>query len=604
MLQLIRSQLFDERYGTASLIRRLIIEQVVPRWGAYALNFALMAATAACTTSSAYLIGHVVNETILAKDFKALVFLAMITVFLFTVQGLAAYGKTVLLARIGNEMITENQQLIFSKLLQENLDFFNSRPTATVITHVGIAVGAISSVVNTVVALGSDLLSLIGLTAVMIFQDPVASVIALIGMPVALLSLRNITHRVRRLARDQVANSATIMKTILECLQGLRVVKAFALEDEMRLRVKRAAMISKKLANTMARLSNRSSPLMESLGGCAVAMVFLYGGYRVIIMGAPPGSFVSFVTAFLLAYAPAKRLARVHLDLAGRMVGVRMYYEMIDSPPTEPDEPDKPELSVPAGRIEFKNVEFSYRPDQPVLRGLSFVAQAGRLTALVGPSGGGKTTAFNLILRLYTTGKGKILIDNQDISAISRVSLRRKIAYVGQDVFLFNGSIRENIAFGRLDAQQDEIVAAAKAAQAHDFITKLSDGYESFVGEQGLQLSTGQRQRISIARALVRNAKIILLDEPTSSLDSESEHLVQQALDRLCRGRTTLVIAHRLHTTVHADQIHVIENGQVVESGRHAEILARGGRYASLYTILLKSDKPQRDQTMANLQPT
>jgi ATP-binding cassette subfamily B protein len=328
------------------------------------------------------------------------------------------------------------------------------------------------------------------------------------------------------------------------------------------------------------------------LGGFAIALATIYGGYRVIATGAEPGQLVSFLAAFLLAYEPAKRLARLNIDLNSNLIGVRVLYEVIDSPIGEPNDDDKPPLKLSDAQVTFDHVGFAYHTETPVLRGMSFVAQPGRTTALVGPSGGGKSTVLNLILRFYDAGTGKIVIDGQDISGVSRHSLRQEIAYVGQIVHLFRGTIRENIVLGKLGASDAEIVGAAKAAHAHDFIMGFPAGYDTPVGEHGLQLSGGQRQRISIARALVKNAPIILLDEATASLDSESERYIQEALAELCKGRTTIVIAHRLSTIMHADCILVVENGAVVESGRHDELLRKGGRYASFYRMQLREQPP------------
>jgi ATP-binding cassette subfamily B protein len=332
---------------------------------------------------------------------------------------------------------------------------------------------------------------------------------------------------------------------------------------------------------------------MEMLGGIAIALASIYAGYRVIDGGATPGEFVSFLAAFLLAYEPAKRLARLNIDLNNNLVGVRVLYEVIDSPPGEPVDDDRPALALTTARLEFADVNFSYSPGSPVLRRMRFVADRGKVTALVGPSGGGKTTVLNLILRFYDADRGRILIDGQDIAAVSRRSLRGQIAYVGQIVHLFRGTIRDNIALGKLGASEAEIVAAAKAAHAHDFIVSFPGGYDTPVGEHGLQLSGGQRQRIAIARALIKDAQIILLDEATASLDSESEQYVQEAFAELCKGRTTIVIAHRLSTITHADCILVVEDGAVVESGRHDELLRKGGRYASFYRLQLKEQAPE-----------
>jgi ATP-binding cassette subfamily B protein len=435
-------------------------------------------------------------------------------------------------------------------------------------------------------------MSLIALTIVMVSQDPIMSLGGFIVAPPAIFFLRKLVRRVRNIARLQFTSGTRIIETMQEALQGLRMVKAFSLEDEMQRRLDDSVAAVERDSNKMARVSNRASPLMETLGGFAIALTMIYGGYRGIATGATPGQFVSFLAAFLLAYEPAKRLARLNMDLNNGLVGVRVLYEIIDSPPGESNDTDRPPLKLAAGRLEFADVRFAYRAGAPVLRGMSFVAQPGKLTALVGPSGGGKSTVLDLILRFYTVENGRILIDEQDIATVSRGSLRQQIAYVGQVVQLFRGSIRDNIALGRLGASEAEIVAAAKAAHAHDFIASFPHGYDTPVGEHGLQLSGGQRQRIAIARALIKNAPIILLDEPTAALDSESERHVQEALAELRKGRTTLVIAHRLSTITHADNILVVEAGQVVESGRHEELLRKGGRYASFYRLQLKEQAP------------
>jgi subfamily B ATP-binding cassette protein MsbA len=417
------------------------------------------------------------------------------------------------------------------------------------------------------------------------------SFISFVVAPPAFLVLRKLIRRIYGIARSQFQGGTRIIETLQETLQGIRIVKAFTLEDVMRERFDRNVAAVEHEANKMARVSSRASPLMETLGGCAIAIAITYGGYRVIETGATPGQFFSFIAAFLLAYEPAKRLARLNIELNSGLVGVRILFEVLDSPPSEAVDTGKPALQIRTPRLEFEDVHFAYRSDEAVLRGISFVAEPGKLTALVGPSGSGKTTIINLILRFYDIERGRIVIDGQDIREVTRRSLRRHLAYVGQDVFLFRGTIRDNIAFGKRDASEDEIVAAAKGAYAHDFILSFPRGYDTPVGEHGLQLSGGQRQRVAIARALIKNAPIILLDEATAALDSESELQVREAMEHLCQGRTTVAIAHRLHTVSHADRIYVIEDGQVSESGRHDELLRQEGRYASFYRLQLKQQE-------------
>jgi ATP-binding cassette subfamily B protein len=382
------------------------------------------------------------------------------------------------------------------------------------------------------------------------------------------------------------------METMQESLQGIRTVKAFTLEDAMQRRIDENISVVEANANKMARVSNRANPLMETLGGFAVAGCLLYGGYSVVALGATPGQFFSFMTAFLLATEPAKRLARLNIDLNSQLVGARMLLEVVDSPASELSDDDKPALKLNEAQIELRDVSFAYRAGEPVLHRMSFVAEPGKVTALVGPSGGGKSTVLNLLLRFYEVAGGAITIDGQDIASVSRKSLRQQIAYVGQTVHLFRGTVRDNIRYGKLAASEAEIVAAAKAAHAHDFIMAFPAGYDTPVGEHGHQLSGGQRQRIEIARALIKDAPIILLDEATAALDSESERHVQEAIAELCKGRTTLVIAHRLSTIMHSDRILVIENGAMIESGRHDELLRKSGRYASFYRLQLAEQAP------------
>jgi subfamily B ATP-binding cassette protein MsbA len=590
----------SDKYSTGTLVRRLLMDVALTHWRLYAIGFALMLVAAAATAATAYLLGTMINETVVTQNFHGVVIVSLAAVGIFTAKGFASYGGAVTLSRIGNRIIAENQRRMFDKLLHENIGFFADRHSSEFIARLTTGTAAVSQVINLLItAIGRDLMSLIGLCIVMAVQDPAMSIGGLLIAPPAFLFLRKLIRRVRGIARMQFTGGTQIIETMQEALQGMRMVKAFALEDEMRRRLAVSVGSVEHESNKMARVANRASPLMEMLGGFAIAMASVYAGYRVIYTGAMPGEFGSFLAAFLLAYEPAKRLARLNIDLTNNLVGVRVLYEVIDSPAGEPDDDHLPALALTEARVEFANVQFAYRADTPVLRGMSFVAQSGQVTALVGPSGGGKSTVLNLLLRFYDIGSGRIVIDDQDIAGVSRGSLRHAIAYVGQITHLFRGSIRDNIALGKLGASEAEIVAAAKAAHAHDFIMSFPAGYDTPVGEHGLQLSGGQRQRVAIARALIKNAPIILLDEATASLDSESERHVQEALAELCKGRTTIVIAHRLSTIMHADNILVVENGLVVESGRHDELLRKGGRYALFYRLQLREQSPALEPVTA-----
>ena len=576
----------DDPYGAAILIRRLVMEQGVVYWRRYLLAFALMAVSAATTAGSAYLLGKVINQAYVDKSVRGIAILSGVTVVIFIIKGLATYGHSVILSQISNAILANNQRRLFAKLMSESVAFFSERHSSEFLARLTAGANSVTQVLSLLInAVGRDMLSLIALVVVMVTQDPYMAILGFLVAPPAMLVLRKLVKRIKGLAHSQFTGTADIMETMQESLQGIRTVKAFTLEQTMRDRIDASIDAVERNANKMARVSNRSSPLMETLGGFAIAGALMYGGYRVVALGATPGQFFSFLTAFLLAYEPAKRLARLNIELNSYLIGARKLLEIVDSPASEPADDDKPALELTDARVELRDVTFAYRPNEPILNRMSFVAEPGKVTALVGPSGGGKSTVLALLLRLYEVTDGDILIDGQAISGVSRASLRHQTAYVGQDVYLFRDTIGQNIAFGKAGASQAEIVAAAKAACAHDFIVGFPLGYDTPVGEHGTQLSGGQRQRIAVARALVKNAPIILLDEATAALDSESEKQVQEAIEHLCQNRTTIVIAHRLHTIMHADAILVVEGGEIVERGRHDDLLRRGGRYASFFRL-------------------
>jgi ATP-binding cassette subfamily B protein len=447
-----------------------------------------------------------------------------------------------------------------------------------------IAANGVRDTLQLVVQSGArDLLTLFGLGAVMIYQDPLVAFGAVCALPILVFFIRKIIDRVRRFAKRSFQGSTQIMQTMSETVLGARIVKAFNLESEMRERMARSVRTVESSANRIAVGNGLTTFLADTLAGLAIGFAIYYGSWRVSVQHADVGSFVSFLGALLLAYEPAKRLSGFWVGLQNGMVGARMIYEVLDAPPGDAQRSDAPALQVTGGRLTLENARFAYRPGEDALDGVDLVAEPNQTTALVGPSGGGKSTILGVIQRFYALTGGRATIDGQDVAAVDLASLRAKIAFVSQDVFLFRGTVRDNIALGRMGATEAEIVEAARRANAHDFIMSFADGYDSSVGEQGTQLSGGQRQRIAIARAMLKNAPILLLDEPTAALDSESEREVQTALDALRIGRTTMVVAHRLQTIVGADRIYVIEKGRAIESGSHKELVARDGAYCAFF---------------------
>ena len=398
----------DDPSSAAILIRRLVMEQAAVYWRRYLVAFALMGMAAAATAVSAYVLGQAINKAYVDKDIHGIVLLSGVTVLIFLVKGAATYGHQVILSRISNAILANNQRRLFAKLMHESMGFFSERHSSEFLARLTSGASSVTQVLNLLInALGRDFMVLVGLLVVMVTQDPYMALFVFLVAPPAMLVLRKLVKRIKGLAQDQFTGNADILEVMQELLQGIRTVKAFTLEETMRRRINASIDAVERNANKMARVSNRSSPMMETLGGLAVAGTLLYGGYSVVATGATPGQFFSFLTAFLMAYEPAKRLARLNIELNSNLIGARKLLEIVDSPSSEPDEDDKPALELRDARVELRDVTFGYRPNEPVLHRMSFVAEPGKVTALVGPSGGGKSTVLSLLLRLYDLAKVK-----------------------------------------------------------------------------------------------------------------------------------------------------------------------------------------------------
>jgi ATP-binding cassette subfamily B protein len=507
------------------------------------------------------------------------------------VKGIASYIQVVALTRAGNRIVATQQKRLYAKLLRQGVAFFNINESSDLLTRLTQSAQSARMIIDLIVtSFVRDLMTLLGLVVVMVYQQPTLSAISLLIGPAAIFGIRIILRKVRAIMEMEMASLAEIIKVIQETSAGILVVKAFALEDRMTGRMNQAVAQVEKRSNAISRLEAVTSPLMDTLSGFAIAAVValsaanLFGEART-----SAGQLMSFVTALLMAYEPAKRLSRMRISIESGLVGVRMMFDMLDRPETMIEAEDPVDLDGGPGKVEFRDVGFSYSNGQPVLKGLNMTCEAGKTTALVGPSGGGKSTILNLILRLYDPMSGAVEIDGIDLRQSSFKSLRDKISFVGQGTFLFSATMKENIRFGKPSATDDEIIAAAKAANAHEFIMDLPKGYDTQVGENGAFLSGGQRQRLAIARAILKDSPILLLDEATSALDARSEALVQDAIHHLTRGRTTIVIAHRLTTVLEADKICVINEGQLIEQGSTQELLEQKGMFRKLYDQQFRS---------------
>lgn len=565
----------------------------------YAMAIGCMILIAAATAYSAYIIKDVVNQVFEERNLAMAWAISGVILALFVVKGFAGFGQDVLLNRIGNNIIARYQSRAYDHMLKLGISYYQETRSAFIVGKIGQNIAGIRNLLNLVITVvARDFLTLAGLILVMVWQDLAMTLASLLVLPIAAYVLSRYVKKMKTLSRREVNLNARVNTGMIESAQGISIIKAFTMEGKMKEKLNELISAAEKQANRIALVNARTRPLTETLGGIAIAGAVAFGGWRTIAFNADPGGMLSFLVAAMLAYEPARRLAAFRVQFEKSLVNARMLYELLDTPPRQADKPDARELRITDAEIVFDKVEFSYRANEKVLEKLSFKAEAGKTTALVGPSGGGKTTIISLLQRLFDIQGGRIMIDGQDIGDLKAASLRKSISYVSQQPVLFEGTVSENIGYGRPGASQDEIEEAARKAQAHDFIMGMKAGYETEVGEMGSNFSGGQRQRLSIARAILRNAPILLLDEATSALDNESENLVQQALDRLMKNRTTIVVAHRLSTIHSADTIIVIDHGKVAEKGTHKALMAkRSGIYSRLHDIGLAPELAGQPET-------
>ncbi|WP_440981803.1 ABC transporter ATP-binding protein [Shinella sumterensis] len=571
----------------ATVLKRVIAENGRDHVRGYAMAIGCLVVVALTTAFTAWIMESVVNEAFANKRADLVMIICGAIFVAFVLRGFATYFEAVILSKIGNNIVARYQRRLYSHLMALSVGYYNESRSAYLAAQISQNVTGIRDVLNmTVTSLARDVLTLVALIGVMISKDWLLTLLVFVVAPPLLLGLRYVSKRLRSATRDAVELNSHVLGAMQETVQGITIVKAFTMEAQLKDKVEAIIGQAESRSNRIARLTERTAPMTETFAGFAISGVLAYAAYRSIYDGVMPGAFFSFVTALLMAYDPARRLARLQVSLERAAVNARMIYEILDIQPRQADRADAKPLAISDATITFRDVRFGYTDSDTILKDVSFTAEGGRTTALVGPSGAGKSTVISLIPRFYDPAAGEILIDGQDIAHVTKQSLRNAIAYVSQQPYLFEGTIRDNIRYGRPDATDAEIEEAARHAYAHDFILAQPLGYDTPVGENGVTLSGGQRQRLSIARALVRNAPILLLDEATSALDTESEQAVQKALDEAMSGRTVVVIAHRLSTVVRADKIIVMQAGQVVEEGTHAALAAReNGLYARLNNL-------------------
>ena len=569
----------------SQILKRLFKDSIKPYAGKLLASLFFMAIIALTTGATAWLLDPAIEKIFLDRDEKMLILIPLAIILTLLIKGIASYIQVYLLTVVGQQIIADTQVKMFSKVIYSDLAWLNQIHSAKIISNFLYDVNLLQGSVSNSLASGmKDLLTLVCLLAVMFYQDWRLATVAIIAFPLVGLLSGRLGRRMKKAATEGQVETGILASLLAENLDGTRIVKAYQQEES---EIKKVSdSILRRMKNIIKAHVTRgaASPFAEFLAGFGIAGALYYAGLRGLQGELPLNEFISFLGAMMLAFQPLRRLAAINTTIQEGFSAAIRVFNLLDQKSLINENKDASDLKIEQGEIELKNVTLSYIGQKgSALDNISLSIPSGQITALVGPSGAGKTSILNLIPRFYDPNNGEVLIDNQDIKNATISSLRSKIALVSQEPILFDDTVRENICYGKKSASDDEIISAAKSAAAHEFISKLPDGYNTIIGENGFSLSGGQKQRMSIARAFLKDAPILLLDEATSSLDTESEHLVQEAINSLMKNRTTLVIAHRLSTIINSKKIIVLENGAVKETGNHEELIKANGIYKKLY---------------------
>lgn len=567
-----------------------LLTYVRPYIGRMIFGLVCMIIAAAAYLVVPWLIKNVVDKVLAEKNMYMLNLVVISILVVFLVRGFATYGQTYTMSYIGQRVIIDIREAMFKHLQRLDQAYYDRRKTGVIMSNLTNDVAALqSAIVDNLVSFITEGVTLIGSLVSMLYLDWKLTLVTLVIVPVVLGIINIFGKRLRIAGHDVQGRIADITSLLQETISGARVVRSFAREGYEVQRFERENQRNFRAVMRATKLTSLLSPLVEFSAAIAVTVILWYGGYSVVTGAITAGSLIAFLIYAINLSNPVKRLSQVYGNIQKAMAAGDRVFAILDTKPEVVEKPDAIVLPEVDGRVRFDHVSFSYDGEKKALDDFSLDVPAGRVVAIVGPSGAGKTTIANLLPRFYDATEGAITVDGVDVRDVTFQSLREQIGVVPQETMLFNATIKDNILYGRLDGTDEEVYAAAKAANALEFIERLPEGMDTLVGERGSSLSGGQRQRIAIARAILKNPKILILDEATSALDTESEKLVQEALERLMQGRTAFVIAHRLSTIKNANQIVVLREGKLVESGTHDELLAAGGLYQHLYSVQFAS---------------
>ena len=568
-----------------------ILQYVKPYKSWLAIAMVCMVVVASMAGAQAYMVKPMLDGIFFKQDRAMLKLVPLAILAIFLVKGLFYFIYNYLLVKVGQSVIRDLRNILYTHIQSLPISFFHTKPTgeliSRIISDVTLIQGAVSNVLVGILKDSCQVLFLIG---VIFYQDWRMASIAMISLPLVIYPIVNFGRRHRRLSRGSQQTTAQVSNILYETITGNRIVKAFCMEKYEVGRFAKTLDVLFAIVMRDTKIGAISRPLMEFLGGIGISLVVLYGGSQVLEGKSTPGTFFSFLTALIMIYEPIKGVSAINNVLQQGIAAAERVFDVLDVKPDVVEKKDAIELPLVKDAIEFTDVRFQYEKNTEVVKGINLKVRVGEVLALVGSSGGGKSTLVNLIPRFFDVSSGSLTIDGTDIRDVTFNSLRKQIGIVTQQTILFNDTVRKNIAYGSSDASVEQIRAAANAAHALDFIEQLPEGFDTVIGESGARLSGGERQRVSIARAILKNAPILILDEATSSLDTESEREVQQAIENLVQSRTTFVIAHRLSTIRNADRIIVIQDGQIVEEGTHDVLLPLGGVYKMLYDMQFQDD--------------